>query len=124
MIIKIHNYVIRRTLSVLPLASPGQEVQLKFMNKLLSQPNHPTTRQLLHDTYGIPESMGHTHRTRRKKRQERVSGCTVGPLTRLPMNNRRDAVVCVCTIHTRQIPIHTYRQIPIHDVNTDSYTYM
>lgn len=88
-----HRMSNQKTHSVLPLASPGQEVQVKYMSKLLSQPTHPTTRQILHDTYGIPESIGHTHRTRRKKRQERVSGCTVGPLTRLPMNNRRDALL-------------------------------
>ncbi len=74
---------------------PGENTQLSFIGKLLAQPTHHTTRQLLHDTYGVHVSKRESPQKDRKKINKSViSGTTVSPLSVLPQRNRRDAAVC------------------------------
>lgn len=90
-----HDYC--RALSTpnpIPLVtSPGQEAQLQYMSKLLAQPTHPSTRQILNDAFGIPYSVHHSPRKGRQLRKRAMSGGTVNHLTVLPLINRRSALV-------------------------------
>ena len=63
------------------------------MSKLLAQPTHPSTRQILNDAFGIPYSVHHSPRKGRRLRKRVMSGGTVNHLTVLPLINRRSALV-------------------------------
>lgn len=63
------------------------------MSKLLAQPTHPSTRQILNDAFGIPYSAHHSPRKGRQLRKRIMSGGTVNHLTVLPLINRRSALV-------------------------------
>ena len=80
-------------------SSPGQEAQLLYISKLLSQPTHPATRQVLSDAFGIPLS-GKEIETQRSKKQDihkrLMPSRTVPQRTALPLINRRNTVVSLC----------------------------
>lgn len=79
--------------------SPGENTQLMFISKLLTQPNHPTTRQLLHDTYGIQVPTDPVRRKDKTRKGDLVSGTTVAHLDPLPIRNRREATVSAGTTY-------------------------
>lgn len=80
--------------------SPGQEAQLRLIGRLMGQPTHPTTRQLLSDTFGvaIPHSVSYQKRRRLPQGGHLAAGTTIAPLTTLPQAHRRDALVRIRTI--------------------------
>lgn len=76
------------------MSSPGQNVQLEYMSKLLSQPAHPATRRVLKDAFGIPFSLKDSLiKEKQQISRKLVLGTTAKQLTSLPLINKRNALV-------------------------------
>ena len=83
------------------MSSPGQNIQLQYISKLLSQPTHPCTRQILNDAFGIPCTLK-LPPTQYKPlhttcKQKLASGTTIKQLTSLPLINKRNPTVIYST---------------------------